>query len=133
MKINFTNVRAIIGKRFLKIMMRTLIFTCCFTVFSLTPSTTLSQNAKITVETDKVVTVDEVFNMISDQTDYNFIYPVDLFEKAPKIHLKKGKVKISSLLEDCIISNNLNLIIFLFWKYLILRWCKWMTNKYSLR
>lgn len=108
MKINQTNARLIFGKRFLKIIMRTLLFTFCITVFSLSPNNSLSQNAKIVIETDKTITVDEVFRLISDQTDYNFIYSDDCFEAMSKVHLKKGKVKVSKLLEDCVTSNNLS-------------------------
>ncbi|MCH4553049.1 SusC/RagA family TonB-linked outer membrane protein [Aestuariibaculum lutulentum] len=89
-------------------MMRTLIFSWCFTVFSLAPSNTLSQNTKIVVDEDKAVTIDQVFSMISHQTDYNFIYSDDLFENMSLVHLKKGKIKIVDLLKECIISNRLN-------------------------
>ena len=111
MKINPTNNRPIFGKRLLKMMMRTLIFTCCFTVFSLSPGDLLSQDINITINTDKIVSVDEVFKLISDQTDYNFIYSEDCFEQISKVYLKKGKVKVSKLLEDCMTSNNLSFMI----------------------
>ena len=108
MKINPTNVRPIFGKRLLKIMMKTLIFTCCFAVFSLSPRDLLSQNVNITIDTDKIVSVDEVFKLISDQTDYNFIYSDDFFEGISSVHLKKGKVEMSKLLGDSLTSNNLS-------------------------
>ncbi|GAA4304673.1 TonB-dependent receptor [Aestuariibaculum suncheonense] len=88
--------------------MRTLIFSWCFTVFSLVPNNSLSQNAEITIDKDKTVTLDEVFNMISDQTDYNFIYADDLFTDLSRVQLKKGKVKVGKLLEDCVTLNNLS-------------------------
>ena len=111
MKINPTNDRPIFGKRLLKMMMRTLIFTCCFTVFSLSPGDLVSQDINITIDTDKIVSVDEVFKLISDQTDYNFIYSEDFFEGISKVDLKKGKVEMSKLLGDFLTSNNLNFIL----------------------
>ncbi|MGJ8760674.1 MAG: SusC/RagA family TonB-linked outer membrane protein [Polaribacter sp.] len=92
-------------------MMRTLIFTCCFTVFSLSPGDLVSQDINITIDKDKIVSVDEVFKLISDQTDYNFIYSEDFFEGISKVDLKKGKVEMSKLLGDCLTSNNLNFIL----------------------
>ncbi|MDN3663852.1 SusC/RagA family TonB-linked outer membrane protein [Algibacter miyuki] len=91
--------------------MRTFLFTFCLTVFGLSPNNSISQSAKIIIETDKTVSVDEVFKMISDQTDYNFIYSDDCFESISEVHLKKGKVKVSKLLEDCVTSNNLSFVI----------------------
>ena len=104
MKINLKNVR--LKKRYLLIFMRTLVFFCCFTVFGLSPGSILSQNIKI--ETDTIVSVDEVFDMIGEQTDYKFIYPEDLFKNTSKVHLKKGEIKVNDLLNECITSNNLS-------------------------
>ncbi|GAA4298752.1 TonB-dependent receptor [Aestuariibaculum suncheonense] len=72
------------------------------------PSSTLSQNTKIVVDEDKTVTIDEVFNMISHQTDYNFIYSDGVFDNMGKVNLKKGKVKVADLLDECVISNRLS-------------------------
>ena len=93
-------------KRFLKIIMRLTIFLCCFSVFSMSPINVLSQNAKIVVDTDKTVTIDEVFNMISNQSDYKFIYHADLFKNLPLVHLKKGTIKANKLLEKSLSSSN---------------------------
>ncbi|MCK0131559.1 TonB-dependent receptor [Flavobacteriaceae bacterium F08102] len=80
--------------------MRLLIFLCCFSVFSMAPLNVLSQNVKIVIDADKVVTIDEIFNMISQQSDYKFIYQEDLFKKFPLLHLKKGTIKANKLLEE---------------------------------
>ena len=58
--------------------MKSFIFLFCSMVFGFTPANEVfSQNTKIKIENDKVLTVDEVFELISDQTDYTFIYQVD--------------------------------------------------------
>ncbi|MFG6685829.1 SusC/RagA family TonB-linked outer membrane protein [Mariniflexile sp. HNIBRBA6329] len=99
--------------------MRTFIFLCFFSMFGFTPNNILSQNVKIVIDTDKTATVDEVFKMISDQTDYKFIYQVDLFKNLPKVHLKKGTIEANTLLQQSVsnvdvlfeITNNNNIVI----------------------
>ncbi|WP_185967803.1 SusC/RagA family TonB-linked outer membrane protein [Formosa sediminum] len=99
MKINLTNHRPFLGKWILEIIMRTFLFAFCFTLLSLAPKNSLSQNAEIVIDEDKMVFIEEIFKMISDQTDYNFIYPDDFFVGLGKVDLKKGKIKVSELLE----------------------------------
>ncbi|MDO5975625.1 SusC/RagA family TonB-linked outer membrane protein [Flavivirga jejuensis] len=70
----------------------------------------LAQN-RVTIDADKLVSVDEVFKIIMNQTEYNFIYPVGLFEKNPKIQLKKGAVKIDKLLNQSIGTAKFNIIL----------------------
>ncbi|GAL82179.1 putative outer membrane protein [Algibacter lectus] len=70
----------------------------CFSVFSATPRNVFSQNAKIKIDKDQTVTVDEVFDLIMSQTDYTFIYQVDMFENFPKIKLNKGTIDANILL-----------------------------------
>ncbi|WP_431242516.1 carboxypeptidase-like regulatory domain-containing protein [Flavobacterium sp. P21] len=79
--------------------MRTFIFLFCTTIFGFSPANLFSQNTKVVIAADKTVTVDEVFDIIKQQTDYTFIYQEDLFKKLPKVHLKKGKIKVNDLLE----------------------------------
>ncbi|WP_178989554.1 SusC/RagA family TonB-linked outer membrane protein [Winogradskyella schleiferi] len=62
----------------------------------------------VTINVDKVVTVDEVFKIIQKQTKYRFLYPQDLFKDAPTVSLKKGKIELSKLLEQSLSSSNLN-------------------------
>ncbi|HXJ98371.1 MAG TPA: TonB-dependent receptor plug domain-containing protein, partial [Gelidibacter sp.] len=88
--------------------MKTFIFLCCLTAFSFTPKEMLSQNAKIVIDMDKTVTVDEIFKIISDQTDYNFIYQEDLFKDFPKVQLKKGVIRANRLLEKSISNANID-------------------------
>ncbi len=94
MKINFTK------HKFLTFIMRTYIFLLCTTVFSFFSEGVLSQNAKIVIDTDKILTVDQVFDIIKKQTDYTFIYRSNLFKNAPKVRLKKGIIKASKLLKE---------------------------------
>nr|WP_315151111.1 SusC/RagA family TonB-linked outer membrane protein [uncultured Flavobacterium sp.] len=79
--------------------MRTFIFLCCTTIFGFTPGNLFSQNTKIVIAADKTVTVDEVFDIIKRQTSYTFIYQEDLFKKLPKVHLKKGAIRVNDLLK----------------------------------
>jgi TonB-linked SusC/RagA family outer membrane protein len=87
--------------------MRTFIFLLCTTVFSLNSTESFAQD-KVTIDVDKVVSVDEVFNIIQDQTEYRFIYPQDLFLNSPKITLTKGIIDIYSLLEKCFSGTDVN-------------------------
>lgn len=79
--------------------MRTFIFLFCTTVFGFPPGNLFSQNTKIVIATDKTVTVDEVFDIIKQQTNYTFIYQEDLFKKLPKVHLNKGTIRVNDLLK----------------------------------
>ncbi|WP_303316246.1 TonB-dependent receptor [Flavivirga abyssicola] len=85
--------------------MRTFIFLLCFSVFSATPNTILSQNAKIKIDKSQEVTVDEVFDLIMSQTDYTFIYQVNMFKNFPKVLLKKGIINANTLLEQSLSSG----------------------------
>ncbi|MCK0156344.1 TonB-dependent receptor [Cellulophaga sp. F20128] len=78
--------------------MRIFILLFCTTVFSFTSSDVFSQNAKIVIEEDIELTLDQVFDLLRAQTEYTFIYQEDLFKGAPKVHLKKGVIKANKLL-----------------------------------
>jgi TonB-linked SusC/RagA family outer membrane protein len=99
MKFNLTNVFFFLRKKLIVNIMRTFIFLFCTTIFGFSPGNLFSQNTKIVIATDKTVTVDEVFDMIKQQTDYTFIYQEDLFKKLPKVHLKKGVIGVNELLQ----------------------------------
>ncbi|SHJ89188.1 TonB-linked outer membrane protein, SusC/RagA family [Arenibacter nanhaiticus] len=108
MDFKLTNARFLYRKQFLMIIMRTFIFLCFFSVFGVTPNNVLSQNSKIIVDFDRTVTVDEVFRMISDQSDYEFIYHQDLFKNSPMVRLKKGVISANDLLEQSISNDYVN-------------------------
>ncbi|MGM5470948.1 SusC/RagA family TonB-linked outer membrane protein [Flavobacteriaceae bacterium LMO-SS05] len=88
--------------------MKTLIFFFCSAVFSITPNHVLSQNVKVKIDHDKTVSIDEVFKLISNQTDYKFIYQADLFKDLPKVHITKGTIKLNRLLNKCFSVSNYN-------------------------
>ena len=98
------------AQRLFLYLMRTFIFLLCTTMFGLTTRTTFSQE-KVTVATDRTLTVDEVFDLIKTQTKYRFIYPQDLFADAPKIDLKKGRVSVEQLLQRAVQKEAFNIIL----------------------
>ncbi|MCK0131306.1 TonB-dependent receptor [Flavobacteriaceae bacterium F08102] len=79
--------------------MKTFLFLFCTTVFSFSSGAIFSQNSKIEIDSNKTLTIDEVFEMIDQQTNYSFIYKSDLFYGFPKIKLKKGVIRSNKLLE----------------------------------
>ncbi len=107
MKINLIKVRLFARKRTLIAIMRTFIFLLCTTVFSFSAEKSFSQE-QVIIDADKVISVDEVFNIIQNQTKYRFLYPQDLFSNAPKVELKKGAIKLSKLLNKSFSGNNIN-------------------------
>ncbi|MFL1010937.1 SusC/RagA family TonB-linked outer membrane protein [Flavisericum labens] len=98
------------SKRLLLLIMRTFIFLLCTTVFSFNAETTLAQE-KVTIDVDKEATIDEVFEIIIDQTQYRFLYPEDLFKNAPKVHLSKGTIRVDKLLNQSISLEKFNIVI----------------------
>ena len=91
--------------------MKSFIFLLCTTVFGFSTGNLLSQNLKIVVETNKTVTVEEVFDMIDKQTDYSFVYNPDLFKTLPNVHLKKGVIQVNNLLKKSLSAGNFNVVI----------------------
>lgn len=92
-------------------LMRTFIFLLCATVFSLTPDNVVSQNSKIKIEKDITLTVDEVFDLIMNQTDYNFFYEEGIFKDFPTVHVKKGVVRTNKLLKQSLLKGDFEIII----------------------
>ncbi|MDO5980351.1 SusC/RagA family TonB-linked outer membrane protein [Flavivirga spongiicola] len=92
-------------------MMRTFIFLFSITMFGFMPNAVLSQKSKIKIKEDKHLTVDQVFRLIMDQTDYNFIYEVGLFKDFPTIEVKKGAENANKLLRRSLGYKNLNVVV----------------------
>lgn len=105
MKIKLKESYVLYQKRLLFFLMRTFIFLLCASVFSLNTENAFSQE-KVTIDTDKLVGIDEVFTIIQKQTKYRFLYPQDLFLNAPKVQLKKGIIEVSKLLEQSLNGSN---------------------------
>ena len=110
MKIKLTNSLFYTGNELIKLMMRTFIFLFYATLFSLTPKHALSQNDKIVIDADMVLSVDEVFKIIKAQTDYSFVYHEDLFKDFPEIELHKGVIRLNKLLSQSISVGDINII-----------------------
>ncbi|MCK0131322.1 TonB-dependent receptor plug domain-containing protein [Flavobacteriaceae bacterium F08102] len=89
--------------------MRTFIFFLCFSIFGFTPENVLSQNEKINIDANITVTVDDLFNIIKEQTDYRFIYKSGMFDNFPKISLKKGVIRVNTLIKESLTSKTLSI------------------------
>ena len=99
MKFKFTNLVPWNKRDLIKTIMRTFIFLFCTTILAFVPDKGLSQNAKIKIDENMTVSVNEVFNLIESQTDYNFIFRADLFENIPNVDLEKGVIRANKLLD----------------------------------
>ncbi|MCK0131660.1 TonB-dependent receptor [Flavobacteriaceae bacterium F08102] len=80
-------------------MMKSFIFLFCTTVFSLNPDAGFSQNAEININEDKIISVEEIFELIKSQTEYNFVFRPEHIQNAPDIYVKKGNIKAYKLLK----------------------------------
>ena len=100
MKIKINNVLLKSKKELLRFIMRISIFLFCATVFSLTPENVFSQNAKIVIDSDKEVSIHQIFDLIKEQTNYTFIYNSNLFDGVSKVSLKKGTILANTLLQE---------------------------------
>ena len=98
-------------KHTLLLLMRTLIFFYCVTLFSLAPNTIISQSSKIKIDADKMLTVDEVFDLIMGQTNYSFIYEESIFKNAQKINVKKGSIRTYKLLQESLSGGYYTIIV----------------------
>ena len=107
MEIKVRNVFVLVRERLIKTAMRAFIFLWCTNVFCLNVSKTFAQ-ANVTIEKDQSVTIYQVFKIIKQQTDLNFVYPRKVFKDIPDIELKKGTIAVTKLLGQCLSKNNLN-------------------------
>jgi TonB-linked SusC/RagA family outer membrane protein len=102
MNFKFTKNRVHIYNELLRTIMKSFVFLLCTLSFALGPNEGFSQDAKITIEKDKKISISNVFKLINTQTDYTFVYRYDLLKDAPKVQLKKGVIKASALLKKCL-------------------------------
>lgn len=106
MKIKLNCVLFCLRRKLLINIMRTFIFLFVTAAFSLSSNNVISQNTKIKIEVDKYLTVDEVFDLIMQQTDYKFMYQEGIFKDYPKVAVKKGVIRANELLEKSLSSGN---------------------------
>ncbi|WP_161554543.1 SusC/RagA family TonB-linked outer membrane protein [Sinomicrobium soli] len=78
--------------------MKTLIFLYCTVAFSLGSYHGFSQNARIKIDADMTLSVEQIFNLIEYQTDYKFIYRHDAIKDAPLVKVSKGVMIAGDLL-----------------------------------
>lgn len=98
MKNKWTKEVLLYGRQFLTVIMKTFIFCYCVVAFGLGSYHGFSQDARIKIDTDKTISVEQIFNLIENQTDYRFIYRHDLVSNAPLVRVSKGVVRASELL-----------------------------------
>ena len=107
MNFKFTKNSVRYQSEFLRTIMKSFVFLFCTLSFALGPNKGFSQDAKITIEEDKEISIGEVFKLINEQTEYTFVYRNDVLKDAPKLQLKKGIIKASALLKQCLYPVNL--------------------------
>lgn len=106
MEKNLTKKFPLFRRKLLISLMKLLTFFLCIASFAINPSEIISQNAKISIESSRSLTVYEVFNLIKTQTDYRFIFQEDLFNNAPKVYVQKGEIQVNELLGQFLNNNN---------------------------
>ena len=62
------------------------------------PTPGFLQNSVVTVKSDVLLSIEEIFDLIKKQTENTFIYRSDLFEGLPPVQLKKGAFPVDQLL-----------------------------------
>ena len=84
--------------------MKVLILLLYTTIFNFhTESPSLQE--MIMIDQDQLVSVDEVFKIIKEQSNYRFMYPNELFKNAPKVKIKKGEITVDKLLKQSLSSK----------------------------
>ena len=99
MKFNLNRAFLPQSRKLSQIVMRVFSLFFLTAIFGFSSGNSFSQNVKIKIDTDKTLSLIQVFDLIHEQTDYKFVYNHDLFAKASKIELKKGKIPIKELVE----------------------------------
>ncbi|MBK0368699.1 SusC/RagA family TonB-linked outer membrane protein [Flavobacterium agrisoli] len=87
---------------------RSLVFLICIAFFGLMSNNAVAQTAKVKIDQNKSMSVDDVFNLIMSQTNYTFIYQVQQFKNFPKVDLVKGSIPTNELLDKALSSGSFN-------------------------
>lgn len=75
-------------------------FCLCFLVMvGFTTKSSYSQDATIIINSNKEFSIEEIFEILKEQTDHTFIYSTDLFKGKPKIALNKEVTTVGKLLK----------------------------------
>ena len=98
MKFKLTTSPFLPLERQLLTIMKMFIFLLCTTVFSFNVENIFSQE-KVTIHRTEMVKVDRVFKIIKKQTNYDFIYPKELFNNSQKVQLEKGEILVTNLIQ----------------------------------
>lgn len=93
------------SKRFL---LSSLMFFGFLVLSSFKAYSSFSQNARINIRQAEELSVVEVFDLISSQTDHTFIYRSDLFAGAPKVKLNKEVITVEELLSKALQGTAVN-------------------------
>jgi TonB-linked SusC/RagA family outer membrane protein len=107
MNFKFTKNSVHCHRELLRTIMKSFVFLFCTLSFALGPNKGFSQDAKVTIEKDKEISIGEIFKLINEQTEYTFVYRNDVLKDVPKLQLKKGVIKASTLLKQCLSPINL--------------------------
>ncbi|CDF80314.1 TonB-dependent receptor [Formosa agariphila KMM 3901] len=106
MKIKFNGNHFSIGKRFTLNIMKAFVLLYATVIFGFAPKDMLSQNPNIYIESQSSFTVEQVFELIMQQTDYKFIYQESVFDDFPKVKVDKGVITANDLLEKSLSSGH---------------------------
>lgn len=106
MKLNSNLAYLLIQKKPLLIIMKTYVYLFCIFSFGFNTKNGFSQNEKITLDGDRLYSIEEVLDSVKRQTEYSFVYPSGLFEGTTKINLRKGEISIEKLFEKFGIRDN---------------------------
>lgn len=88
--------------------MKLFILLFCTSVLALTPGKSASQNSLITFEKNANLSADEILKIVKGQTDYNFVYPAEMFSNMKNIALDKGDVALGVLLKKILNNSNID-------------------------
>jgi len=106
MKSKFNGKLLPLRKGILIFIMRVFILFFCISSFGFNSDKVFSQNAKIKVDKSTSISIEDAFQLITEQTDYTFIYPSNLFKDAPSVKLNAGIISAKDLLNRCLSSVN---------------------------